>query len=114
MRPGAVHDLTAARKLALPAVYPHAVRGLPVLADKGYTGAGIHIPIRNPAGGQVLAADTRTRNGPINGLRTLAERGVALLKTRWRTLNKITLDPGRIGDITRACLVLTTLERGHY
>jgi hypothetical protein len=41
VRPGSVHDLTAARELVLPALYPHAARGLPVLADKGYIGAGI-------------------------------------------------------------------------
>ena len=39
--PGSTHDLTAARELVLPALYPHAARGLPVLADKGYTGAGV-------------------------------------------------------------------------
>jgi hypothetical protein len=36
----AAHDLTAARELVLPTLYPHAARGLPGLADKGYTGAG--------------------------------------------------------------------------
>ena len=35
--PGSTHDLTAARELVLPALYPHAARGLPGLADKGYT-----------------------------------------------------------------------------
>jgi hypothetical protein len=40
VRMGSTHDLTAARELVLPALYPHAARGLPVLADKGYTGAG--------------------------------------------------------------------------
>ena len=39
VRPGWTHDLTAARELVLPALYPHAARGLPVPADKGYTGA---------------------------------------------------------------------------
>ena len=41
VRPGSTHDLTAARELVLPTLYPHAARGLPVLADKGYTGAGV-------------------------------------------------------------------------
>jgi len=115
-RPGATHDLAAARELALPALYPHAVRGLPVLADKGYTGAGIgvHVPTRNPASGQVLDPDTRTRNALLTGLRALGERANALLKTRWKALRHITLDPNRIGDIARAALVLTTLERGRY
>src|SRR4028118_1275809 len=39
--PGRPHEssLTAARELVLPALYPHAARGLPAAADKGYTGA---------------------------------------------------------------------------
>jgi hypothetical protein len=49
VRPGSTHDLTAAREMVLPALYPHAARGLPVLADKGYTGAGVgvHVPVRH-------------------------------------------------------------------
>jgi hypothetical protein len=48
VRPGSTHDLTAAREMALPALYPHAARGLPVLTDKGYIGAGIgvHSPVK--------------------------------------------------------------------
>jgi hypothetical protein len=34
VRPGSTVDLTAARELVLPALYPQAVRGLPVLADR--------------------------------------------------------------------------------
>jgi hypothetical protein len=34
VRPGSTHDLTAARELVLPALYPHAARGLPGLADR--------------------------------------------------------------------------------
>jgi hypothetical protein len=51
VRPGSTHDLTAARELVLPALYPHAARALPVLADNGYTGAGIgvHVPIKRQA-----------------------------------------------------------------
>ncbi len=48
VRPGSTHDLTAARELA-----PHAACGLPVLADKGYTGTGVgvHVPIKHQHGG---------------------------------------------------------------
>src|SRR5215207_10994694 len=51
VRPGSTHDMRAARELVLPAVYPHAARGLPVLTDKGYTGAGVgvHTPVKRPA-----------------------------------------------------------------
>jgi hypothetical protein len=39
--PGSVHDLTAARAHALPALYRAAATGLPTLADPGYDGAVI-------------------------------------------------------------------------
>jgi hypothetical protein len=53
---GSVHDITAARLHALPALYPAAAAGLPALADPGYDGAGIgiHIPVRHPADGRDL------------------------------------------------------------
>ena len=50
VEPGSVHDLTAARAHALPALYPAAAAGLPTLADPGYEGAGIGIliPVKQP------------------------------------------------------------------
>ena len=116
MRPGAAHDLIYARDLALPALCAHTVRGLPVLADKGYTGAGIgvHVPARIPAGGQRLDPGTRARNALLVGLRALGERANALLKTRWRALRHVTLDPSSITKYVRAALVLITMERGRY
>ena len=58
-------------------------------------------------------ADTRTRNALQRSLRCLGERGFALLTGRWRTLQHITASPGKIGDITRAALVLTHFEHGY-
>ncbi|MGW3208717.1 hypothetical protein [Streptomyces sp. NPDC001135] len=39
-----------------------AVRDLPALADKGYMGTGIHVPVRRPLGHseQALHVDTHT------------------------------------------------------
>jgi hypothetical protein len=78
VRPGSTHDLTAARELVLPALYPHAARGLPVLADKGYTGAGvgIYVPIKHQPDGP-LHADNRCYNSLITALRARTERGNA-------------------------------------
>jgi hypothetical protein len=45
-------------------------------------------------------------NTLIRHVRALGERTAAELKQRWRTLQRITLSPGRIGDIARAALVL--------
>lgn len=82
--PGSTHDLTAARELVLPALYPHAARGLPGLADKGYTGAGIgvHVPIKHHPDGP-LHTDNRCYNQLLTALRAPSERGNALLG-RWR------------------------------
>ena len=106
--PGSTHDLVAARAHALPALYPQAARGLPVLADKGYVGAGagVHTPIKEQPGGGELHVDNRTYNALISALRAVGERGIAVLKTRWRALRHVSLDPWRIGDIVAAALVL--------
>jgi hypothetical protein len=110
--PGSVHDVTAARWHALPALYRAASLGMPALADSGYEGAGtgIPVPFKNPAGNQELDAGARTRNALLRDLRCRGERGFALLTQRWAALQHITADPGRITEITRAALVLTQFE----
>jgi hypothetical protein len=115
VEPGSVHDITAARTHALPALYRAAAQGLATLADPGYQGAGIgiHIPVRPPAPGHELDIGNRTRNALQRSLRCLGERGFALLTGRWRALQHITLSPSKIGDIARAALVLTHFEHGH-
>jgi DDE superfamily endonuclease len=114
--PGSVHDITAARTHALPALYHAAATAdLPTLADLGYDGAGlgVHIPVKQPTGGQELDINTRTRNAIQRSLRCQGERGFALLTGRWRTLQHITASPSKIGDIARAALVLTHFEHGY-
>jgi hypothetical protein len=83
--------------------------GLAALADKGYDGAGAGV--LTPTKGGNLHPDNLTRNQLIGCLRAQGERGIALLKTRWKALNRIRLCPQRIGAIAKAALVLTTAER---
>jgi hypothetical protein len=71
------------------------------------------IPVRQPADGRELDINARTRNAIQRSLRCPGERGFALLTGRWRTLRHITASPGKIGDITRAALVLTHFEYGY-
>ncbi|GAB3181392.1 transposase family protein [Streptomyces incanus] len=90
-----------------------AVDGLPILADKGYIGAGILLPVLRPKGRseQALHTDTRTTNSLIRGIRALGERAAAEIKQRRRTLQHVTLSPSRIGDIARAALALNEIWR---
>ncbi len=114
VEPGSVHDLTATRAHVLGALYSAASRGLPTLADSGYVGAGqgVYTPVQQPADGQELDLNTRTYNTILRSLRCLSERGVALLAERWRVLHHVTACPQKIGDITRAALVL--VHEHHY
>lgn len=109
--PGSTHDLTAAREHVLPALYPAAAHGLKTLTDKGYQGAGIGI--WHPVKGHHLAPDTTTRNRLITQLRAPAERANAILK-HFRALQKVTLNPWRITQITRSALVIATAMRGSW
>ena len=111
VEPGSVHDLAAARRTGfLGAVYAAAaLLGLSALADKGYHGAGAGV--LTPTKGAGLHSDNLTRNRLIGCLRAQGERGIALLKTRWKALGRIRLCPQRIGAIAKAALVLTNAER---
>jgi DDE superfamily endonuclease len=111
VQPGSTHDLAAARVTGfLGAVHAAAaLLGLVALADKGYDGAGIGV--QTPAKGGNLAPSTACRNRLLTRLRAEGERGIALLKTRWKALRRIRLCPQRIGAIVAAALVLTTAER---
>ena len=71
---------------------------------------GVHVPVKQLPGGGQLHADDRTYNALLTALRALAERGMALLKTRWKALRHVSLDPHRIGDIVAAALVLTNKQ----
>lgn len=112
VEPGSTHDITSARIHAFPALYPAAAAGLPTLADKGYTGAGIgiHVPLK----GANLAPDNRARNLLITALRAPAERANALLKSTFKALRRITLCPWKITNITAAALVILTMHRGRW
>jgi hypothetical protein len=56
--------------------------------------------------------DNRTYNALLRGLRSLGERGFAVLTGRWRVLHHTTASPSKIGNIVKAALVLTQFEYG--
>jgi len=112
--PGHLHDLTVARDAGVIGALNWAASrlDLPTLADSGYDGAGqgIKTPIKQPAGGQVLAPDNEAYNTLHRATRCLGERGFALLTGRWRALQRVTISPRRIGELAQAALVLTRIE----
>jgi hypothetical protein len=112
--PGHLHDLTVARDASVIGALHWAASqlDLPALADSGYEGAGqgIKVPVKHPADGQVLAADNLAYNTLHRATRCLGERGFALLTGRWRALQRITVNPSRIGELAQAALVLTRIE----
>jgi hypothetical protein len=110
VQPGSTHDLAAARATGfLGALYAAAaVLAVPALADKGYDGAGAGV--LTPTKGRALPPDNLPRNQLLGCLRAQGERGIALLKTRWKALARIRLCPQRIGAIAKAALVLTHAE----
>jgi hypothetical protein len=116
--PGSRNDLSAARDLDIVgALTAAAAQGLPTLADKAYHSAGIGIltPFKKAAGQPPLNARQRVYNLLQSRARALGERAMALLKTRWRALHRISLCPYRIGAIVQAALVLTHHEHhGRY
>lgn len=113
--PGSVHDITAARIHALPALCRAAALRMPTLAGSGCEGAGIGIktPVKHPASGREPGLDTRAANALLRSLRSLGERAFALLTQRWRTLQHITASPSRITPVAKAALVLVHFEHGY-
>ena len=92
VEPGSTHDLTAARLHVLPALYRSAWLGMPVLADKGYQGAGIGIlvPTKNPC----PTPDEEACNSLLSALRAPAERANAMFK-HFRALQRVSPGPRR-------------------
>ena len=110
--PGHLHDITCAeqQQILAAACWAASQLHLPTLADCGYesAGAGVYVPFKRPTDGRDLAVDNRTYNSLLRAQRAVGERGFALLKGRWKVLRHVTASPGRIGDIARGALVLTT------
>ncbi|CAI7976417.1 transposase [Frankia sp. Hr75.2] len=112
VRPGREHDTTALRASgALPVLGWWAAGGGEVLADLGYEGLQdqVAVPFKKPKG-KALPDDQKKHNRVHNALRAVGERANALLKSTFRTLGNISLDPWKIGRIVAAALVILHIE----
>ncbi|MFV2083227.1 transposase family protein [Micromonospora sp. LOL_021] len=112
VRPGREHDTTCLR--AHPGLLDtlKAVRGeLRTLTDLGYQGEADTVVVafkRPPNGGLTLAK--QQLNQAHNRLRAVGERGNSLLKTTFKALRNVSLNPWRISQIVAAALVVLHIE----
>ncbi|MFJ7218973.1 transposase family protein [Amycolatopsis sp. NPDC098790] len=92
--PGSRNDLSAARDFGITGTLTAAAaEGLLTLADKAYHSAGIGIrtPFKKTAAQPILNARQRVYNLVQSRARALGERAMAILKTRWLALHRISL-----------------------
>lgn len=87
MRPAALGRVHVDERPGLLAAFAHPGAAVPVAGKPG------------------VGADAAARRPVL-----LGERAAAMLKTRWRALERISLSPSRIGAIVQAALVLTQRE----
>src|SRR5918994_7560435 len=115
VRPGREHDTTALRTHpeALPLLAEWTDAEHAVLAGLGYEGerAALTTPIKKTTDAP-LSVDQRTVNLLHAATRAPAERGNSPLKTTFKALRRVSLDPWRIGAITPAALVLLHHQHG--
>jgi len=119
-RPGREHDSTAAHHTGVEEAIALINIGVPtdahllVLVDLGYEKfrdfPAVRCGYKKPKNGK-LTIDQRQYNKVLGALRALAEKANADLKVRFKCLDKVGLNPWRIGTIARACLALYHFER---
>ncbi|KPI09114.1 hypothetical protein OK006_5238 [Actinobacteria bacterium OK006] len=109
--PGARHHLRPPPRAGR-GTQPH--RGRAGHADPGRlgyenAGDGFRHPCKKPAGGE-LTKEQQTYNKVIRAIHGVCERANSLLKTTFKALRRVSLDPSRITKIAAAALVLLQLE----
>lgn len=113
VRPGREHDTTCARHHGLTDALNRlaAEHHVPTLVDLGYenAGDGFRHPIKKPTRGELTEAP-QTYNTVIRGIHGACERANSLLKTTFKALRRVSLDPNRLTQIAAAALVLLQLE----
>ncbi|MEV1166984.1 transposase family protein [Nonomuraea sp. NPDC049784] len=107
--PGSTYDITAAREQVLATIRPY-LKDMPLLADSGYegAGAGVHVPVKQPADGQELDVDTRTRNALLRSLRCLENAASRFLSNAGAPFSTSTSAPAESATSPKRCSLSPT------
>jgi hypothetical protein len=110
-RQGTRHRRTTSHLQILPLLAEWTADHLRTLGDLGYEGEPtvITTAYKKPKDGK-LTEIQQVFNKAHNGLRAVGERGNSLLKMTFKALRNVGLDPGYIGRITAATLVVLHVE----
>ena len=115
VRPGREHDLTClkAHPEILAALREWTGDDLAALADLGYEGepGTFTLPVKKPKGAN-LTEEHKQLNWLQAHARARAEQANAVLKMTFKALRHVSLDPGMIGRIVAAAVVLLHVEHG--
>jgi hypothetical protein len=86
---------------------------VPTLVDLGYENVGdaFRHPVKKPMGGK-LTETQQTYNKVIRGIHGICERANSRLKTTFKALRRVSLDPSRITQIAAAAPVPIQLAYG--
>lgn len=113
VRPGREHDTTCAKAAEelLPLLETAGKAGMPTLTDLGYENLSpaLRHPVKKQKGRELTDAQ-KSYNVLIRGVHAPSERANSLLKTTFKAMRRVSLDPWKIGKIARAALVLLHLE----
>jgi hypothetical protein len=119
VRPGREHDLTCvkAHPEILTALSAWTGDDRPVLADLGYEGEAttFTLPVKKPNGAPRTGANTQLNLLQAHArarAHARAEQANAVLTMTFKALRHVSLDPGRIGQIVAAALVILHVEHG--
>lgn len=113
VRPGREHDTTCAKAATglLDGLEQAGRDEMPTLTDLGYENLSpaLRTPVKKPKGRE-LSGPAKAYNALIRGIHAPSERANSLLKTTFKAMRRVSLDPWRIGAIAKAALVLLHLE----
>lgn len=113
VRPGRQHDITCAKahEGLIEGLEALEGNGILVMVDLGYLGMSpcFRLPRKKPSWRKLFLHE-QVYNRVFRAIHGIGERANALLKVTFKALRRVSLDPRRIGSITKAAHTLLHIE----